>query len=175
MDIDCENIQENSSIIFDFEKIQSDSQNISLTIKSNDWKELEKIISGKRPKFLAKFDYILSQQLQKLDVKCWLKCSYNRFNKFNPFWSGKYNCVSDDCGISFKTIIREFKNGEDVKMSISWQNLPMHGKLQKHIRHSGEERQKTAKEIMEKGLLNVQTENILLNNLPESSKNHDNI
>jgi hypothetical protein len=64
MDIDCENIQENSCIKFDFEKIQSDSQNISLTIESNVLKELEKIIFGKRPKFFAKTNkekLILSQ------------------------------------------------------------------------------------------------------------------
>lgn len=49
-----------------------------------EWDDLKKnASSSNNTKFLVRFDNVLSQKLQQLGLKCWLRSKKNRFKKVN--------------------------------------------------------------------------------------------
>ncbi len=65
-----------------------------------EWNDLKAhAINARKTKFLVKFHDILSQKLQSIGFKCWLRNIDNRL-KMKSLWDGKYNCTQKDCEIS---------------------------------------------------------------------------
>ena len=125
---------------------------------------------------------MLSKILQSNEIKCWLVNVYNWFKLENfrkrksPFWNGLFKCI--DCGIKFKTIIREHPIlSKTVKISIYYKKEEViHSEFikPKKKRFSGIERKELSIQCQAKGLANFHYENGLFNLScfdPNSSKN----
>jgi hypothetical protein len=160
--------------------------NIFLTI--DEWSKLQKSIAiySNRKKFKTDFDDFLSDQLNKQGVFCRLRCIYNWFKNEKSqkiqsfFWRGSFKCTQSDCNKQFKAIIKNglisdlYKNSVDsilnsstIKIVIETDDsISFHkSKVEKKIRCSGIDRRQEAIKILAKGITNVQSENILNNNL----------
>lgn len=119
---------------------------------------------GKRKKFKTSFDDFISSELQKQGVLCWLKHTYNWFNKCTEyFWRGKFRCISKNCPLIYNCVIKQ-NNELGVKVEVDWENLLVsHIKLKKAVRCVGETRKNVARNLMAYGNSNIRQDHLLQN------------
>ena len=87
-------------------------QKFSIHLSLKEWFHLQTLVTKQgRKKFKTEFDNILSQHLQNLGLKCWLRCKYNWFREINsqkissPLWRGLFKCIDKDCKNTFEAKI----------------------------------------------------------------------
>ena len=106
----------------------------------------------------------MSLELQKKGVLCWLKHTYNWFNKSTEYcWRGKFRCISKNCPINYTCIINKNIN-LGVTIEVTWDNLEAaHIKLRKAKRCVGESRNTIARNLISYGNSNIRQDHILRN------------
>lgn len=166
----------------DFNK-QSNENIILIEFSYDEWIiELEKNqeFYGKRSKFNADFTVTFSIKLQQKGIKCWLKCCYNWFkqnqslHKNAAFWRGQYVCIKEPtCKNKFVAEITSDSEKYQkiiIKVMHEIKSDNDHTDFLKYTpRCSGELRDKTVKEIMSIGVMNVQTNNVIHNSFSKSN------
>ena len=159
----------------------------SIALTLEEWSHLQSFIVSYyldgRKKFKTEFDDFLSTKLQDQGVFCHLRCVYNWFKcdrsqkRRSSFWRGVYKCVQLDCKnvylanindqipINFENLrIKDVLNVPSIRIDIDCEVLTVHEyKISKKIRCFGLKRKKEALQILAKGVLNVQSENIINN------------
>ena len=169
MVIDCLKLEQNKNQ----DKIRTNI--IQINIKYEDL--IPFIVNYPRKKFKSLFTDLLSENLQQKGIKCWLKNSYNWFNKNIkkncPFWRGKYVCIDKECTNIFYCMIDknfELKNNL-VQIKINFEeNYFHHSNINNKFRCCGYDRYEQGKSIMMHGINNVQSNNILHNMLRNKGK-----
>ena len=158
-------LKENSSKIFD-----QLSSKISIIIESSKWQSFQQYITVNqtgRKSLSSSFTDFLSDELQKRDINCYLKCKFNWFKKkdskkkSSPFWYGQYYCMECNNEIIVSIISDMF-----ICMNIFIKEKDSHEKkVSKKIRCIGKQRDIQLNDIRLNGSLNCQTENVLANQL----------
>ena len=148
-------------------------QTIIIQIENDQWKELEHHVSNykNRKKFKVFFHNFLSDKLQKNGVNCWLKCQFNWFKRLkennNCIWNGVYSCLNHECKNKFEAKI--YHNFYDLNFSktviVKCENYIEHLKIKRPIRCTGKDRLEQARTIVISGISNVQSQNIIHNEL----------
>ena len=159
---------------------------IKLSVK--EWFNVQSFIGNyKRKKFRSGFDDFLTERLQNLNVKCYLRSKYNWFsessnNKSNDnLWRGVYACIESSCQNTFEARIKQIPmlnqslntllDNECCTIEIIFHEKTVHEKtLSKKPRCAGVNRKETALNLMSRGVLNIQSENIILNKTNKKSK-----
>ena len=128
---------------------------------------VEKVMVNGRKSLSSSFTDFLSDELQKRDINCYLKCKFNWFKKkdskkkSSPFWYGQYYCMECNNEIIVSIISDMF-----ICMNIFIKEKDSHEKkVSKKIRCIGKQRDIQLNDIRLNGSLNCQTENVLANQL----------
>ncbi|CAF0948592.1 unnamed protein product [Brachionus calyciflorus] len=155
---------------------------INVELSDEDLKTIESFIShyNQRSQFNTGFDDFLSQKLQEKGVKCWLRCSSNRFknaesqNKSAPFWTGKFKCIDNDCTNIFKSSIRDnlirhysivydkYEQPHSIEVKIL-QNYVHMEKIEPRIRSADNQRKRQAVDVLAHGISECSMNNLLFN------------
>ena len=175
-----------------------DEKTISKSIKKsqffiklsfNEWFNVQSLIGKyKRKKFKSGFDDFLTERLQNLNVKCYLRCKYNWFSESNNLskpndnlWRGLYVCIDPNCHNKFEAKIKQIPiqnhclntllDNDCCTIEIIFDQKTLHQKkLSKKPRCSGSTRKETALNLMSRGVLNIQSENIIMNKMSQNGK-----
>ena len=148
---------------------------ISIKISWKEWTELQQYVSNNKKTFLVGFTILLSQRVQRENINCFLKCSYNVFSTASKiktekcFWKGVYSCTNIECDITFNAFIKSIKTNEDVILNVTWYGNSKHQRETKEPRISARERKELGKKLLSRGTINVKAENILKNRVSDEN------
>lgn len=155
--------------------IENDFETFIVSIDSSDWKKLLTAcirIYNNRSKFSNQFDNFLAQKLQDLGLKCWIKCKFNWFSKFQSRkkvarWRGIYKCQDVQCKNKFEAAIyneNELQNQQEILVFVKYTVRNSHSsKLFKKLSYRGESREQQGIELLAFKTTNVLNENLVHN------------
>ena len=169
----------------------SASKTVILKFNSTEFLSLKSFVGNyERPKFKSEFDDFLSEKIQNLGIKCWLKCKFNWFrnsnkNNLNACWRGVFVCINHpNCLNKFEALM--FTNNDLLNNSttnnffhifekelftitLNYEQQTVHDTfLKKEIRCTGKKREEQNLEILQHGLTNSQTNNVIFNQMTPS-------
>ena len=154
------------------------NHHFQINISKKEWFdqiEKNKVSYNERNKFNSDFADYLSNKLQcEKKLKCWLKFTSNWFKKQNskkkkaPLWKGVLECIDANCSNKFNAIIENNHTLEKfkyIKIDIfpDINNKNHENFIQKISRCTGFNREQTAKDLINLGITNVESNNIIYN------------